>query len=126
MYISASFMMMLRGRNIARRSNCNHKDVAAVLNPLFRKHPDLSLSVFNDPVTAKTFTAAIIEVKSPGGDFDEGLYQFSVACAGVFARLRMLGGTTSTGAYAMNVIGWVVHGYFGTCMLRLSRLIRLL
>jgi hypothetical protein len=66
----------------------NHNEVTAVLNPLFRQHPNLSLSAFNNPVAAKTFTAAAIEVNSPGGDFDEGLYRFNIGCAGSSPVLR--------------------------------------
>jgi hypothetical protein len=70
--------------------NRQHKNVGSVLDPLFRDEPDLWLSAFNDAKAAKTFTAAIVEVKAQGGDYDEGVYQFCVASSAVSARLKLL------------------------------------
>jgi hypothetical protein len=97
--------------------NRDNKHVAAVLNPLFVREPNLSLSAFDDPVSAKTFTAALVEVAAPSGDFEEGVYRFTVASAAILARLRLLmqqtGRTTANDpASAMPVLGWVVHGHF--------------
>lgn len=98
-----------------------HGQVARLLDPLFESEPDLSLSAFNDPVASKTFTAAIVEVKSPGGDYDEGVYQLTVASAAVLERLRGLesggaemgkGGGNKDWNEEMPVLGWVVHGHF--------------
>jgi hypothetical protein len=97
--------------------NRDNKHVAAVLNPLFVREPNLSLSAFDDPVLAKTFTAALVEVTAPSGDFEQGVYRFTVASAGILARLRRLAEQSSRtaandSASAMPVLGWVVHGHF--------------
>jgi hypothetical protein len=67
-----------------------HERVARVLDPVFEREPGLSLSAFNDPVAAKTGTVAVVEVKSAGGDFDEGVYQLTVVSAAVLGRMRAL------------------------------------
>lgn len=96
--------------------NRDNKHVAAVLNPLFVREPDLSLSAFDDPVSAKTFTGALVEVTAPSGDFEGCVYRFTLASAAIIARLRLLMKQTGNppapdSSPLMPVLGWVVHGH---------------
>jgi hypothetical protein len=70
------------------------------------------LSAFSDPVAAKTFTCAIIEVKAPGGNFQEVSYQVAITSAAMLQRVRLLDKDASDGDDYMPVVGWVVHGHF--------------
>jgi hypothetical protein len=72
------------------------------------------LSAFSDPVAAKTFTGAIIEVKAPGGNFQEASYQVAIASAAMLQRVRLLDKDVGDGGDYMPVVGWVVHGHFWT------------
>lgn len=52
--------------------NPSHKKVGLLYRAGFRSQPpSFSLSAFNDPVAAKTFTCATVEVKPPGCNFQE-------------------------------------------------------
>jgi hypothetical protein len=91
------------------------------VNKLYRslftsQPPSFSLSAFNDPVAEKTFTCAIVEVKAPGGNFQEATYQVAVASAVILERLRLLdrqvGECSRDGDLDMPVLGWIVHGHF--------------
>jgi hypothetical protein len=91
--------------------NPGHKNIGPLYRAVFRSQPSsFSLSAFNDPVAAKTFTCAIVEVKPPGGNFQEASYQIAIASAAVLERIRTLGGD----ADGPPVVGWIVHGHFWT------------
>ncbi|KIM93219.1 hypothetical protein OIDMADRAFT_61858 [Oidiodendron maius Zn] len=91
--------------------NPSHKQISPLYRAVFRSQPpSFSLSAFNDPVAAKTFTCAVIEVKPPGGNFQEASYQIAIASAAVLERIRTLGGD----ADGPPVVGWIVHGHFWT------------
>jgi hypothetical protein len=91
--------------------NPSHKQISPLYRAVFRSQPpSFSLSAFNDPVAAQTFTCAVIEVKSPGGDFQEASYQIAIASAAVLEKIRTLGGDVD----GPPVVGWIVHGHFWT------------
>lgn len=91
--------------------NPGHRCISPLYRAVFRSQsPSFSLSAFNDPVAAKTFTCAVVEVKLPGGNFQEASYQIAVASAAIIERIRTLGGN----ANGQPVVGWIVHGHFWT------------
>ncbi|KAF8861397.1 hypothetical protein BDZ45DRAFT_740462 [Acephala macrosclerotiorum] len=98
--------------------NPSHRLISALYKPVSRSQPpSFSLSAFSDPVAAKTFTCAIIQVKAPGGNFQEASYQIAIASAAILERLRRLdgpGNDIGDGGDHMPVVGWVVHGHFWT------------
>lgn len=91
--------------------NQENVEVASVLRPIFVDDANISLSAFNDPTSAKTMVAALVEVKTPAGDMAEGVYQFSVASAATLARLRGLVQRGTANGLRLPVVGWVVHGH---------------
>jgi hypothetical protein len=97
------------------------------LEPIFEINTEASLSAFADPVAAKTCTAAVVEVKAPSGDREEGEYQVVVAAAGILRRVEEIraagggvGGVAGTGPgekvegvrEVMPVLGVVAHGHW--------------
>ncbi|KAF4630736.1 hypothetical protein G7Y89_g7402 [Cudoniella acicularis] len=98
--------------------NPGHRLISPLYKPVFQSQPpSFSLSAFSDPVAAKTFTCAIIEVKAPGGNFQEASYQVAIASAAMLQRVRLLDKDASDGGDGgdyMPVVGWVVHGHFWT------------
>jgi hypothetical protein len=102
-----------------------------VLNRLFEREPGLWVSMFNDAVAGKTFTAGVVEVRALAGDYDEGVYQSCVVAGAMVRRLKGLrrldeegeGSAMGEGGELfaevendndedMPVVGWVVHGHF--------------
>jgi hypothetical protein len=95
--------------------NPGHRLISPLYKPVFQsQQPSFSLSAFSDPVAAKTFTCAVIEVKAPGGNFQEASYQVAIASAAILQRVRLLDKDDSNGGDYMPVVGWVVHGHFWT------------
>ncbi|RDL40194.1 uncharacterized protein BP5553_00173 [Venustampulla echinocandica] len=86
----------------------------------------LSLSASSDPVAAKTFTCPIIEVKAPGGNFQETSYQVAIASAAMLQRLRLLDKDADDGGDYMpvRVLGPCPSGNTAT-YLGLDRLLRI-
>ncbi|KAI9861239.1 MAG: hypothetical protein M1813_005412 [Trichoglossum hirsutum] len=104
-----------------------HKAVRPVLEPVL-KSTKASFSAFADPVAAKTCTAAVVEVKTPGGDREEGEYQVVVAAAGILRKVEEIrvargsvGGVSGTlpgekvegdREEVMPALGVMVHGHW--------------
>ena len=91
--------------------NPDNRQICPLYKSVFRSQESLSLSAFSDPGFEKTFTCAIVEVKSPGGNFQEASYQLAVGSAAILERIRLLDPNDSND---LPVVGWVVHGHFWT------------
>jgi hypothetical protein len=93
--------------------NPRHRVISPLYKPVFQSQPpSFSLSAFSDPVAAKTFTCAIIEVKAPGGNFQEASYQVAISSTAMLQRVRLVDKDASDGGDYMPVVGWVGHGHF--------------
>ncbi|KAI9868243.1 MAG: hypothetical protein M1813_006988 [Trichoglossum hirsutum] len=86
-----------------------------------------SFSAFADPVTAQTYMTAVVEVKAPSGDREEGGYQIVVTAVGILRKVEEIRVVAEgVGSVAerlpeeeaegdrevMPVLGVVVHGYW--------------
>ena len=78
------------------------------LVPWLRGDNPTSLSPFSDTESARTFTAALVEVKQLDGSYAFGAFQLSLASAAVIVRMNLLFGDAS----GLPVISWLVQGHF--------------
>ena len=93
--------------------NPDHPQIIRFLRPVFQIQPQsFSISAFNDANTARTFTAAIVEVKPPSGSFSEALYQVAIASAAILKRLQILDRDAHVVGDEIPVVSWIVHGHF--------------
>lgn len=99
--------------DVALMFNIDHPTVATAVKPVHRAHPSRALSQMMDGASGMVPMVSCVEVKEPGGNYNEAIAQVSIWCAAGLERLRglrTLGGVEDD-EQLPPFVGWTVVGH---------------